>query len=276
MGVNIYGTSRLVPIIGDPVYHARVPDWFSHHLAKHEINTVCVPMEVPGEALDDAMTGLNVMKNIDGIIVTMPHKTTTAPYCATVTEASRLLNVVSAMRRNVDGTWHGHTTDGDAFVKAQIDNGATVEGARVLLLGAGGAGSAIAIAMLGAGVKELVIHDPDQSRLDTLLSLLADLGGDRVKAGGNDPTGFDLICNATPLGMNAEDPLPVDVDLLEPSMFVGDVIAGHGETAIMKAAKAKGCKTADGDDMVVAVLDIMMDYMNAAWKQMGDARSDAT
>jgi shikimate dehydrogenase len=146
-------------------------------------------------------------------------------------------------------------------VKAQKDHGAEPEGARVLLVGAGGAGSAIAIALLEAGVGELVIHDADGSRVATLIELLSGLGQGRVSAGPADPTGCDLVCNATPMGMEENDPLPVDAGLLTSSMFVGDVIAGHGLTAFLKAAESVGCRTANGGHMVEAAQDVMADFM---------------
>ena len=261
MAITLNGESRLFPLIGDPIIYARSPDWLSHHFADNGVNAVCVPMQVPDGALDPVLQGLGATPNVDGIIVTMPHKTTVFAHCATVSETSAMLGVVSAMRRKADGSWHGHTTDGDAFVKALVDNGATVDGARALLLGAGGAGSAIAIALLNAGVGSLVIHDLNAERVDHLLEVLADLGADRVRAGTADPTGFDLVCNATPMGMADDDPPPLQTELLEASMFVGDVIAGHGETPLIKAARQAGCGTADGDQMVVAVQDIMLEFL---------------
>jgi shikimate dehydrogenase len=165
------------------------------------------------------------------------------------------------MRRNPDGTWHGGMLDGLAFVKAQIDEGARVEGARTLLIGAGAAGSAIAIALLEAGVRQLIIHDADEARVSQLIELIADLGRSRVSAGPPDPTGCELVCNATPMGMAAGDPLPVSASLLTSSMFVGDVIAGHGVTPLLQAAQAAGCKTANGVQMVDAVQEMMLDFM---------------
>ena len=157
-----------------------------------------------------------------------------------------MLNAVSIIRRNADGTWHGDMLDGHAFVKAQIDHGAQPDGARALLLGAGGAGSAIAIALLDAGVRELIIHDPDNSRVKALIDLVADLGHGQVIAGPGDPTDCDLVCNATPLGIEDGDPLPVGPAMLAGLMFVGDVIAGHGLTPLLAAAEAAGSKTANG------------------------------
>lgn len=266
MTINLNGRTRLYPLLGDPIIYARSPDWLSKHMAKRGMNMISLPMQVPEGKLKLVMDGLAATGNVDGLSLTMPHKIAGVPYCATLSETSAMLGVVSAIRRNKDGSWHGHTTDGDAFVKAQIDNGARVEGARVLVLGAGGAGSAIVISMLDHGAKEVVVHDVDAARLQKLLDLLKDKAGDRVKAGSNDPTGFDIVSNATPMGMGEGDPLPLDPATLDASMFVGDVVAGHGETPLMNAARAAGCKTADGDAMVVAVLDVMCDFLLDAWK----------
>ena len=251
----------MFPIIGDPVIYARSPERLTAGFERRGHNGACVPMQTPDGALAAVMRGLTAIPNIDGLLITMPHKFTSFAYCATGSETARLFGVVSVMRRNVDGSWHGDMLDGLAFVKAQVDEGAKPQGARVLLLGAGGAGSAIALALLDAGVSELIVHDVDAARSARLLELLADVGRGRLKAGPPDPTGCDMVCNATPMGMAAGDPLPIDASLLKSSMFVGDVIAGHGVTPFLKAAKEAGCKTANGDQMVEAVMEIMMDFM---------------
>jgi shikimate dehydrogenase len=191
----------------------------------------------------------------------MPHKFAVAAHCATLSETSRLFGAVSVIRRKADGSWHGDSQDGASFVRAQIDQGATVAGARALLIGAGGAGSAIAIALLDAGLGELIVHVIDEGRMASLVRLLNQRNRGMVKAGPPDPTGCDLLCHATNLGMAAGDPLPVAAELLTPGIFVGDVIAGHGETALIRAARHAGCRTATGDDMVRAVQGMMVDYL---------------
>jgi shikimate dehydrogenase len=256
---RLSGATRLFPIIGDPIKYVESPVRLTSTFEERGFDGICVPMQVPAGDLDIVMAGLTVSRNVDGILVTMPHKFTAFAHCATSAERAQKLGVVSVIRRNADGTWHGDMLDGLAFVKAQIDHGAQPEGARVLLIGAGAAGSAIAIALLEAGIGELVIHDAEQSRVHTLLELLSDLG--RVRAGSPDPTGCDLVCNATPMGMEDGDPLPIDAALLTSSMFVGDVIAGHGVTRLIEAAEAAGCKTSSGGHMVEAALTLMADFM---------------
>lgn len=269
MTINLNGRTRLYPLLGDPIIYARSPDWLSHRMAERGMNMISLPMQVPEGQLETVLAGLTATGNVDGLSLTMPHKVTGFQYCATVTETSRMLGVVAAIRRNKDGSWHGHTTDGDAFVKAQIDNGATIEGAKVLVLGAGGAGSAIVISMLEHGAAEVAVHDVDVARSEKIVGLLKEKWGDKVHVGEADPTGFDVVSNATPMGMEDGDPLPLDTTRLSAEMFVGDVVAGHGETAWIKAAKEAGCKTADGDAMVVAVLDVMCDFLQDAWVAQG-------
>ena len=258
---HLSGATRLFPIIGDPIKYVESPMRLTRTFGERDYNGICVPLHVPADDLDAVMAGLTASRNVDGILVTMPHKFTAFAHCATSSERAKMLGVVSVIRRNPDGTWHGDMLDGVAFVKAQKNHGAQPKGARVLLVGAGGAGSAIAIALLEAGVRELIIHDADHSRVAILLKLLKDLGQGRVSAGPPDPTGCDLVCNATPLGMADGDPLPVDAALLTSSMFVGDVIAGHGVTPFLEAAEAAGCKTANGGHMVEAAQDVMADFM---------------
>jgi len=260
MAIKISGETRLIPIIGDPIIYAKSPDWLSEDFARQGHKEVCVPMQVAANDLERVLNGLTSVPNVAGLLVTMPHKKAIFGYCATTSDRSRLLQTVSVMRRNANGSWHGDVLDGNSFVKAQIDQGARPAGARALLLGAGGAGSAIGVALLEAGVLELIVHDIDEVRGTQLASVLATLGLGHVRTGSSDPTGCNMVCNATPLGMADGDPLPLDPGLLRPTMFVGDVIAGHGDSALMLAARSAGCKTANGEQMVTSVLGLTIDF----------------
>lgn len=255
------GETKLYPILGDPIRYVESPQRLTSGFEARGYNGICIPMLVAAADIDVVMRALTRTPNVDGLLVTMPHKFTAFGYCATSSERAKRLGVVSVMRRNPDGTWHGDMLDGVAFVKAQVDQGARPTGARVLLVGAGGAGSAIAIALLEAGVRELIIYDTDATRTAKLIEILSDLGRGRVAAGPPDPTGCDMVCNATPMGMAADDPLPVAANLLTSNTFVGDVIAGHGLTPLLEAALAAGCKTASGSQMVQAVQTMMLDFM---------------
>jgi shikimate dehydrogenase len=252
------GATRLFPIIGDPIDYVESPVRLTRTLAARGHNGLCVPIRVPAGKLPEAMDGLAAMLNVDGVLVTMPHEFEALNHCATRSERTRLLGVVSVMRRNEDRTWHGDMLDGLAFLRAQQNQGAKIENGRALLLGAGGAGRAIAIALLDAGVREVIVHDPDSARVQSLVELM---NSPRIVVGAPDPSGCDLVFNATNMGMEADDPSPIDVSLLDQSMFVGDVIAGHGTTPLVQAARSAGCGTATGTQMVEAVQDLMADFL---------------
>ena len=168
----ITGETRLFPIIGDPIMSVQSPQRLTASLAGADKNAVCIPMQVAENDLAAVMSGLTAISNVDGLLITMPHKSAAHAYCSTSSPTSRLLGVVSVMRRNADGSWHGDMLDGTAFVNAQVKAGAKLQGARVLLLGAGGAGSAIAVAMLDQGIRELVIYDRNPAQAAKLVQLL--------------------------------------------------------------------------------------------------------
>jgi shikimate dehydrogenase len=255
------GETLLYPIIGDPISFVKSPQCLTKRFEERGHNGICVPLSVPEESLESLILALAPIHNVRGLLITMPHKNAMFEYCATSSETSKLLRVVSIARRNADGSWHGDMLDGAAFVAAQQKEGAELRGARALLVGAGAVGSAIALALLDAGVRELVLHDVNQSRCEELVELLCSLGRGSVVSGTSDPRGCNVIVNATPVGMRPDDPLPVPVHLLTYAMFVGDVVAGHGVTALLLAARNAGCKTSDGFQMVEAGLDRMLAFL---------------
>jgi shikimate dehydrogenase len=256
---KLSGETTLYPIIGDPISFVKSPLRMTSEFQRRGHNGICIPMRVPDGALEDFLQGIKAVSNVRGLLVTMPHKNAMFAHCSTASETSELLKVVSITKRNPDGSWHGEMLDGIAFVSTMKKQGAKPEGARVLQIGAGGAGSAIAVALLDAGVRELMIHDTNLSRLDELILLLSRRG--RVLAGSANPSGCDIVVNATPMGMSPNDPLPVETHLLTSSMFVGDVVAGHGVTPLLQAARAAGCATSDGVGMVEAGIELMSNFL---------------
>jgi shikimate dehydrogenase len=255
------GATRLYPIVGDPIAQVKSPGGVSRGLAARGRNAICVPMHVPPADLTGFVEGLGRARNVDGMIMTIPHKFSAFEICATATPRAQILRAVNVMRRNADGTWHGEMVDGVAFVRAQIEGGARPSNARALLIGAGGAGSAIGLALIEAGIRELVVHDRDRSRADALVRRLSGQGRAEVRPGPADPTGFDMVCNATPAGMRESDPLPVPRKLLRRSMFVGDVITAPEVTPLLHAAQQAGCRTQTGVAMFGVVQALIIDFL---------------
>lgn len=255
------GATRLHFIVGDPIAQVKSPAGVTQAFADHGRDAVCVPAHVSPAHLTDWLRGASLAHNVDGIIVTVPHKFACTELCATTSERAAFLHTVNTMRRNADGSWHGDMFDGLGFVTAMQGNGCQPAGQKALLVGAGGAGSAIAHALVMAGVSELAIFDPDNTRRTVLVDRLAGLKQCPVGHGSADPTGFDIVVNATPVGMKEGDPYPLDVTKLDARMFCGCVITAPAITPFIAAARARGCATMTGADMFARVRDLMVDFL---------------
>lgn len=262
MNRPLSGETLVVPIIGDPIAQVKSPAGITALLAERGRDAVVVPLQVGADDLSALVTGLSGSASVAGLIATVPHKFGLAAHCATLTDRARFLGSVNVARRNPDGTWHGDQVDGAAFVAALRTVG-TPDGARALQVGAGGAGSAIALALLEAGVAELALHDADTARRDALVARLRERFGDRATAGSPDPAGFDVVANATPMGMRPGDPYPVDVDRLKPTAVVTDVVTKPAVPPLIEAARRVGCATSTGGDMFAAVAELITDFLLA-------------
>jgi len=205
--------------------------------------------------------------NVDGLIATVPHKFVLASHCATLSERARFLGAANVARRNADGSWHGDMLDGEGFTDAAARTGCRMQGARALLIGAGGAGSAIALSLLDRGVAKLAIHDIDADRRAALLARLADRFGDRVKQAAADASDLDLLVNATPVGMKADDPLPLDIAGLTATTFVGDVVTVPEITPLLAAARDRGCRIQTGIGMFESNIGLMADFFEGGSSQ---------
>lgn len=262
---NLSGATRLYPVVGDPIAQVKSPNGVTRALEARGADALCIPAQVAPADFCAYMAAIRVTKNVDGLIITVPHKFAAHDLCDTVTDRSAFLRSVNTIIRRGDGTLHGDMFDGLGFVAACKDNGCDFTGKRALLVGAGGAGTAIAHATASAGVSALGLCDTDTARRDDLVARLA-AAGFPVHAAGNDPTGYDIVLNATPLGMREDDPTPVPMEKLTPAMFVGDVVTKPEIPPLIAAARALGCKTSNGVAMFEKVRDLMIDFLLGAGK----------
>lgn len=260
MFANFSGATRLFPIVGDPIAQVKSPFGMTEAFEKRGLNAICVPMQVAPADWQAFVALMRVMKNVDGIIVTVPHKFAAFAACDTSSERAMFLRTANVMRKQPDGAFHGDMFDGLGFVEACRVNGCAFEGRRTLLVGAGGAGTAIAHAVAEAGVRELLICDVDPLRRDTLVGRLAEAGFP-VRTGSNDASSFEIVLNATPLGMQDHDPLPVRVGSLRVGQFVGDVVTQPESPPLIAAARALGLATSPGTAMFAKVRELMVDFL---------------
>lgn len=260
MQPQLSGATRMHFILGDPIAQVRSPAFVTRAFVERGVNALLAPINVPPADLGGFIAGAALARNVDGLIVTVPHKFACFAHCTDATDRARFLGAVNVMRR-IPGGWRGDMVDGLGFVGSMIAKGCQPEGKRALLVGAGGAGTAIALSLLEAGVSELAIHDADTARRDGLLARLADRFPGRVAVGSDDPAGFDIAANATPMGMKPDDPLPLRADRLAPDTFVGCVITAPAVSPLVEAARRLGCPTQVGADMFDNLLGLMVDFL---------------
>jgi shikimate dehydrogenase len=246
----ITGKTRLLAIVGDPIEKARSPEGFCRLLALNGHDAIMIPVHVTSADLAPVLAGLKAMRNLDGIVATMPHKVAMAAFADEVLETGRLVGAVNALRRRRDGKWEADMFDGHGFVAGLRAHGHDPAGRRVALLGAGGAGSAIAVSLCRAGISSVSVHELDREKAERLVDTLRD-AFPRVAArvGAPDLATTDLLVNATPIGMQPGDPLPWDLATLRPDTIVGDVTTKPEVTPFVEAARARGAATVTGRDM---------------------------
>ncbi|MBW8270113.1 shikimate dehydrogenase family protein [Caldovatus aquaticus] len=262
---HLDGATRLYLILGDPIAQVRSPAGLTRLMAARGHNGVVVPGHVAAEDFDALVAAAKRLRNLDGIVVTVPHKFAAARHCDRLSGRARLLGAVNVLRREADGRWAGEMLDGAGFVAALRAAGAEPAGRRALLVGAGGAGSAIGAELLAAGVAALAIHDTDPARRDALIARLrAAWPAVPVAAGGDDPAGFTLLANATPAGMRPGDPPPLRLERIAPGTAVGDVVTAPAATPLVAAARARGCPAATGTAMFEAQAALLADFLMGA------------
>ena len=261
MSQPLSGATRVHFIVGDPIAQVKSPAGVTQAFQDAGRDAVCIPAHVSPADLAGWAQGVSLAQNVDGIIVTVPHKFSCFDLCATTSDRAGFLRAVNTLRRKADGSWHGDMFDGLGYVQALQAKGCEPQGLRALLVGAGGAGSAIAYSLMTAGVKALAVHDADVQRRDALVARLASLGLGKVSAGSSDPTGFDIAINATPIGMQEGDPHPIDSSKFTTQQFVGCVITAPAVPPMVAAARARGCNTLTGADMFARVRDLMVQFL---------------
>lgn len=254
------GATRVIFIVGDPIAQVKSPQGVTEALVARGADAIVVPAHVRPADLTAFFALVERMPNVDGIIVTVPHKFDAARLCRGLTPQARSIGAVNVVRRDEAGHWFGHMCDGDGYIAGLRKAGCDPRGKRVLLIGAGGAGSAIAHALVDAGVAALALHDADAQRRETLAAKLCAYGNLVPLTGSTDPTGFDIAINATPMGMREGDPLPLQVDRLARETFVGCVITEPAVPPLIVAARARGCATMTGAGMFEAVRERLVDF----------------
>jgi shikimate dehydrogenase len=255
------GDTRLIAHLGYPTTTFKSPMIYNPWFAKHGINAAVVPLGVRAENFGDAFPEICRFTNFHGALITMPHKVSVIAFLDDVSTAVNVAGSCNAVRRDHEGRLVGDMFDGEGFVRGAARRGRSLKDKRVLVVGSGGVGSAIAASSAAAGANEIALYDVSQAAMEAVAERLGQSYPKlKVTSGSNDPDGFDVVINATPLGMKSGDPMPVDVSRLSPSTYVGEVVMKQETTAFLAAARAKGCEIQIGIDMLFEQIPAYLEF----------------
>jgi shikimate dehydrogenase len=270
----IRGTTKLIVHLGFPTESFKAPMIYNPYFEKYGIDAVVVPMGCKSEDYADFLRLVFKLSNVHGALITMPHKVVTVALLDEISTTVKVSGACNAVRLAPSGELIGDMFDGEGFVRGVLRKGRKLVGARALVVGCGGVGSAISASLAKAGVSELSIFDSASSMMNSLAQrLTAHYPNMNVITGSVDPAGFDVVVNATPLGMSTGDPLPLDVTRLDPSTFVGEVVMKEEVTPFLAAAHLRGCETQIGLDMLFEQIPAYLEFFGFPTTTSDELRS---
>ena len=257
----ITGKATMIAHLGWPTESFKAPMIYNPWFESQGIDAVVMPFGVTPADYPDLFRLLFRIKNLHGALVTMPHKVTTIGLVDELTATAQIAGACNAVLRRPDGSLLGDMFDGAGFVRGVERKGRPIAGARALVVGCGGVGCAIAASLAAAGLAAIGLFDPAPGSAEALAGRLRrNYPALQVATGSNDPDGHDIVVNATPLGMRAGDPLPVDPARIGPGAFVGEVVMKEERTPLLRAAMAKGCAVQVGTDMLFEMIPACLEF----------------
>ena len=261
----VTGTTRFFGTIAHPADHVRAPMVFNPIFAERGLDHVMVPIDAPPGSLVEIVAALRAIPNFGGMAVTIPHKMEIAALCDTLGLAARLTGAVNAVRFNADGSMHGDNFDGQGFVAGLHHQGHDPAGKDVLIMGAGGAARAIALALCEAGVGRLRISNRTSQKADEIVTALKEIGqhSQAETAVDHDGAGVDMIVNTTSLGLHDGDRLPIALDAVDPETLIADIIMVPERTAWLADAEARGLATHYGRHMLDCQIELIGNFIGA-------------
>ncbi|RYE30880.1 MAG: shikimate dehydrogenase [Hyphomicrobiales bacterium] len=260
MAGAISGRTRLFAVLGDPVAQVMAPSLMNRLFAENDVDAVLVPIEVSRGELSAVIEGLKRIRNLDGFLVTVPHKFAVGHHADRLSDEATLSGSTNAMRREFDGTWSGENFDGEGFVRGLLAAGHAVTDRRFTLVGAGGAGAAIAASLLKAGAATLSIVDTDRLRAEALAALFDTRFKGNAQAVDTPDVESDVVVNATPLGLREDDPLPFALDRLRADTIIADIVMKPAETRLLLAAARRGFRTHPGLPMLSEQIPLYREF----------------
>jgi len=254
-------------MLGNPVSQTKTPALFNQHCRDNNLSVVMVPFKLAGKTeLENLIQMMKSSQLLSGFVSTIPFKVDLYDLCEEHGPAAAALGKVNTVKISPSGKAIGEMFDGIGFAEALKRKGFQFTGKKPLVLGCGAAGQAISLELLRYGVSSCTIIDPDSSALSRFKTIISENHGNYhlLTTPPKDLSAFDLIINASPLGMREEDALPCSLVTARADCYIGDCVTNFETTDFLKAASLKGCTIVSGTDMANGQLMSILKFFNIA------------
>ncbi|GAB7530069.1 shikimate dehydrogenase [Pseudomonas sp. 3A(2025)] len=261
----IRGTTKLVGILGSPVAQVKSPENFNDWFQSNTLDLAMLAIDMRASELASLASAMRGWNNLCGCVITVPYKLAMAELVDHLSPRAKALRSVNVLRREADGRLSGDNVDGEGFLNAATAHGFDPQGKQALVIGAGGVGAAIAWSLCEAGVCSLGIADLDDARVQTLSAILqSNFPKVRIHSEYSTLAGFDLVANATPVGMGGTGATPLPACLLhslDARTLVADVVTSPAITPFLELARSQGCRIQTGAQMARAQMGNLGAFM---------------
>lgn len=257
----VSGRTRLFGIVGHPIEQVRSPEMFSAEFARRGREALMIPVHVLPEDFDACLRSLMRVQNLDGLVFTIPFKQAACALADELGVQAQVVGAINALARQADGRWFGDIFDGAGCVEAFRRRRYGFAGQRVMLIGAGGAGSAIGVAVAHERPRAMRLFDPDTARVENLAEMVRGIDASiAVEVGPPTLDGVDILMNASPVGMLGDPSIPIEVQRIPPEVVVFDAIVKPEQTRLLAVAEASGCRVVRGREMMRGQIARMVDF----------------
>ena len=260
----VNGKTRVYAIVGDPIEQVRSPEMVTWEMQKRDHNAVLIPMHIARDEFDTVMPQIMRMRNLDGLIFTIPFKAQAIALAKTLGPQASQIGAINALKKHSNGAWSGEIFDGIGCVEAFKKRGITLQDKRLQLIGLGGAGSAICVALAYEKPKLLRLFDINAQTTERMAKMVNTISPQTVvEVGLPLAEGIDILLNASPVGMLSDARLPLAVEQFKKELIVFDAIVMPENTPLLTLAQDCGCQVVRGREMMLGQISKIVDYFFA-------------
>ena len=261
----VNGKTRVYGIVGDPIEQVRSPEMVTWEMQKRHHNAVLIPIHIARDEFDSVMPNIMRMQNLDGLIFTIPFKAQAIALAKTLGPQASQIGAINALKKHSNGTWSGEIFDGMGCVEAFKQRGITLQDKRLQLIGLGGAGSAICVALAYEHPRLMRLFDLNPQTIERMVKLVKKISPQTdVEVGDPHSEGVDILFNASPVGMLSDARLPLATEKLNKELIVFDAIVMPENTPLLTLAQTCGCEVVRGREMMLGQISKIVDYFFAS------------